>query len=338
MTIKEIAEIANVSIGTVDRVLNNRTGVSKATRERIEAIVEETGFHANAYARNLKLGKKVKVGVLIPIASSEYGYWELVLGGIRKAEKEYSGFGLGLCYSFFDRDKEGDFTEAFHRLQGERCSAYLVAPLPVGEVPGLRLGDLGVPVAFIDSAIPSFHPVTVIAQNPFRGGFAAGRVASLLSSGPGVFVTVQIHPDSFNSFERARGFRSYMLRDSGNTVVNIDIKNIEEIPSALDGLFSQHEDIKGIFTVNCIVNAVGAYLVENRLKERVAAVGYDLVEENRAALKNGSVDAVISQRPFFQGYTAISSLFRYTMLGEAISPVEIPIDIYFEENLTEGTE
>jgi len=44
MTVKEIAELAGVSIGTVDRVLHSRGRVSRSTRERIETIIKDTGF------------------------------------------------------------------------------------------------------------------------------------------------------------------------------------------------------------------------------------------------------------------------------------------------------
>ncbi|MDR0598748.1 MAG: helix-turn-helix domain-containing protein, partial [Treponema sp.] len=47
MTVKEIAELAGVSIGTVDRVLHKRGRVSAATRETIEAIIEEYQFTPN---------------------------------------------------------------------------------------------------------------------------------------------------------------------------------------------------------------------------------------------------------------------------------------------------
>ena len=40
VTIKRIAELANVSRGTVDKVLNNRPGVKKETRERVEQIIK----------------------------------------------------------------------------------------------------------------------------------------------------------------------------------------------------------------------------------------------------------------------------------------------------------
>ncbi|HCO83989.1 MAG TPA: transcriptional regulator, partial [Arenibacter sp.] len=61
--IKQIAKLANVSIGTVDRVLHDRPGVSKATREKIKAIIKETGYKKNTVASRLNLAgrKKLKI-------------------------------------------------------------------------------------------------------------------------------------------------------------------------------------------------------------------------------------------------------------------------------------
>ena len=58
MTVTEIAKRAGVSIGTVDRVLHNRGRVSSETRDRIQAIIDETGYQPNPLARHLKINRK----------------------------------------------------------------------------------------------------------------------------------------------------------------------------------------------------------------------------------------------------------------------------------------
>ena len=58
ITIKEIAEIANVSVGTVDRVIHNRDGVSKKTRDRVQKILTTQNFKINNIARSLAMKKK----------------------------------------------------------------------------------------------------------------------------------------------------------------------------------------------------------------------------------------------------------------------------------------
>ena len=51
VTVKQIAELANVSRGTVDRVLNNRSGVSEATRQKVLKIAKELHYEPNFLAK-----------------------------------------------------------------------------------------------------------------------------------------------------------------------------------------------------------------------------------------------------------------------------------------------
>jgi LacI family transcriptional regulator len=66
MTVREIAEKAGVSIGTVDRVLHNRGRVSPKTKASILAIIEQSGYTPNPIARHLKLNKKYPFAVIMP--------------------------------------------------------------------------------------------------------------------------------------------------------------------------------------------------------------------------------------------------------------------------------
>ncbi|MDR2479893.1 MAG: LacI family DNA-binding transcriptional regulator, partial [Treponema sp.] len=66
MTVYEIAALAGVSIGTVDRVLHKRGRVSAATKARIEAIINEHQFTPNPIARRLKRNRPYRFCALIP--------------------------------------------------------------------------------------------------------------------------------------------------------------------------------------------------------------------------------------------------------------------------------
>ena len=56
--IKDIARLADVSVGTVDRVLHGRTGVSEASRKRVEEILKQLDYQPNMYASALASNKK----------------------------------------------------------------------------------------------------------------------------------------------------------------------------------------------------------------------------------------------------------------------------------------
>ena len=50
LSIKEIAKLSNVSVATVSRVINNRSGFSAETREKVLKVINETGYEANNIA------------------------------------------------------------------------------------------------------------------------------------------------------------------------------------------------------------------------------------------------------------------------------------------------
>ena len=104
LTIADIAQRAGVSKATVSRVLNRRPeGVGRETRERIQAILDETGFQPSAMARSLATGESRSVGLIIPDISNPF-YPLLVLGA--EAALNAAGYGLFLCNTGRDMEKE----------------------------------------------------------------------------------------------------------------------------------------------------------------------------------------------------------------------------------------
>ena len=73
VTIKEIAEYANVSRGTVDRALHGRGGVKPEVERRILAIAENMGYKPNSVAKALSnLKKKMTIGLLLPSVKNPF--------------------------------------------------------------------------------------------------------------------------------------------------------------------------------------------------------------------------------------------------------------------------
>ena len=70
--IKDIAQKANVSVGTVDRVLHNRGEVAKKTRVQILKIIKELGYTPNILAKSLASRKLYRIAVLVPDSDNDY--------------------------------------------------------------------------------------------------------------------------------------------------------------------------------------------------------------------------------------------------------------------------
>ncbi|MCK6626036.1 MAG: LacI family transcriptional regulator [Anaerolineae bacterium] len=67
VTIFDVAQAAGVSITTVSRILNNKPDVSAATRQRVQQVIEELGYHPHAQARRLAARKSRTIALLFPL-------------------------------------------------------------------------------------------------------------------------------------------------------------------------------------------------------------------------------------------------------------------------------
>ena len=72
MRIQDIAELANVSVATVSRVINNSEKVKEETRERISRIIKENNYYPNLIARNLSKNENNTIGVILPDIKNLY--------------------------------------------------------------------------------------------------------------------------------------------------------------------------------------------------------------------------------------------------------------------------
>ena len=72
MRIQDIARLANVSVATVSRVINNNNNVKEETKERINQIIKENNYYPNIIARNLSKNENNTVGVIVPDIKNLY--------------------------------------------------------------------------------------------------------------------------------------------------------------------------------------------------------------------------------------------------------------------------
>ena len=98
--IKDIAERAGVSVGTVDRVLHNRPNVSAPARQRVEQALKEMEYKPNAYASALAYNREYTFYFLMPIHASE-AYWEEIEEGADKAVDAFRDFHVNVKMLYY---------------------------------------------------------------------------------------------------------------------------------------------------------------------------------------------------------------------------------------------
>jgi LacI family transcriptional regulator len=144
VSIRDVAERAGVSVGTVSNVLNRPGVVGTATQARVRNAIEELGFRRNESARQLRAGASRTIAYVLLDAANPF--FTDVAAGIEEVA-EAAGLALYLCNSHEDRAREAQYLDL---LAEERVQGVLITPL---EVDGRRLHELpelGIPLVLVD--------------------------------------------------------------------------------------------------------------------------------------------------------------------------------------------
>lgn len=335
MTIKEIAKLANVSTGTVDRVIHNRGSVNKEKKARIEKIIADNQFKPNAFASNLKLNRNLVIGYVTPLLKSEGGYWGLVYEGAKKAENELVDNSISLKVFEYDRNRVGSFSIQGERMINAGISDCILIAKCEEEAKTFLLEHPDLNYVFIDSIVPGTEPITLVGQNANMGGRLAAKIMNLLLPMRSSYLTFSFK-SSLISRERIKGFAEYLARDNLHQLFIEKIDNVNELGDMLRHNFLS-EHIDGIFVPCFAGSLVAEELKKIGIKEWPKIITYDLIDCNRKALEAGEIDCILSQRPVFQGYAGVYQLYKHLVLRQDVeSYLEASVDVLFTENLPAG--
>ena len=128
VTIREIAELAGVSIATVSRVVNGRDDVSAETRELVQQVVREHGYSVNRTARGLSAGRTGFVGVTVPKVAP--AFFSAILSGAAEALYEQD-MRIVLCPTEHEHDREVSLLDRL--MHGTTDGALLILPEETNE-------------------------------------------------------------------------------------------------------------------------------------------------------------------------------------------------------------
>lgn len=340
-TIKEIARLAGVSAGTVDRVLHHRPDVSEKTRQKVQKVLDEINYQPNVFAIGLAAKKPYRILCLIPAHAAE-DYWSAVARGIDRAATELHPFNVGVDYLYYQYADEASYQLCCRRLLDQRPDGVLIAPNFLEETLELtmRLDLFSIPYAFIDVNVEQAHAICYIGQDSQVSGYIAAKLL-MNRCKAGEELALFLSSQSKNSHEiqmrrRLSGFQRYLLEHDlsipvHEVVLQKDDAAINRV--ILEAFFLAHPQAVWGAGFNSRIYQVAAYLQTSgyRLK---GLVGYDLLQRNVAFLQSGHVDWLIGQRPALQGYCGVKSLCDYIVFKKPVLPVQyMPVDLLMKENV-----
>lgn len=340
--IKDIARLADVSVGTVDRVIHGRSGVSEVSRKRVEEILKQLDYHPNMYASALASNKKYSFYCLLP-AHLKGEYWTAIEKGIYEAIESYSDFNISAQISYYDPYDYSSFTKESKIILEKEPDGVLFAPTAHQYTQDFTnaLTERNIPFIYLDSMLKDIAPLAFFGQNSNQSGYFAARMLMMLAGQDAKEIVVfrKINEGIVGSNQqenREIGFRQYMKEHHPACNIlelNLHAKRPDDDNKMLDTFFSNHPSVSNGITFTSKVYIVGEYLQERNMKH-FNLIGYDLLERNVSCLKQGSVSFLIAQQPEVQGFNGIKALCDYLIFRKEVTRINyMPIDLLSAENI-----
>lgn len=339
--IKDIASMAGVSAGTVDRILHNRGNVSKISREAVERVLKEVGYRSNIHTSAISLRKKYNIVITTPMASPGE-YWESIHKGIDHAIQEYSDISIVCRYLNYNQFDVYSCRAASGTIIGQNPDAVIIGATFTAETQELclELDKSGIPYVFIDSVIEGTNPIATFTTDQYACGFLTGKLLkSMIPDGSdialfGVKRIGDLH--SSNSEERRKGFIDYFSTEHSATVreTSFSMLNPEENEKTVLEFFKENMNVRGAAVINSRGHIVADILKENGI-DGITIISFDLTTNNIRCIRDGSIAALLCQRPELQGFNAVKSIIHYLLYKKKEEPWRhvMPIDIILKENL-----
>ncbi|MCX6327133.1 MAG: LacI family DNA-binding transcriptional regulator [Bacteroidia bacterium] len=340
--IKDIALLAGVSIGTVDRVIHNRGEVAEKTRVKVRRILKETNYSPNVMAQVLKLKKRFNLVSLLPEPTIDNPFWQKHPLGMMRAVEELDVFPITITQVTFDMQSEEDFQKKAESVFKLKPHGVLLAPIFKSESIAFcsKLSREKIPFVFVDGFIENTNFLAYIGEDIFQSGRVAGQLIDMVTPEKNDILVVNIAKNLQNVHHlnnRTKGFFSYFEksgRNKGKKInINIPYPSSDSVKVAIDKVFMGNPGIGSIFITGSRSYLIALYLEEKGLKS-INLIGYDLLDMNVKYLKSGITRLLIGQRPEEQTYKAVKKLFEFLSLHKIPEKIEyLPVDVVTSENV-----
>lgn len=318
VTAQQIAELAGVSRGTVDRALHNRGRVNPEVAARIQRIAEELGYKPNLVEQALvKTKRDFKIGAILQ--SVETPTMQIVLEGLRRATDELRSSGVELIVRELHGLDEELVLENIEELTSQGIQGLAISPNNTAELRQCINGlyEQGIPVITLNSDVPGSKRICFIGMDNYRAGqTAAGLMCQMLPDNSKI-LPLPGHLNNTAHNNRLNGFLDTLNQQN---TYNLRIMPFQPCFDRNDYAheITQHAlrenpDLVGIYVASNGQEGVCQAVEEEGRKGKVKIIAFDLNEPNMRLLQSDSLNIVLDQHAFQQGYQPPFLLYEYLM-------------------------
>ncbi|MEK4629175.1 MAG: LacI family DNA-binding transcriptional regulator [Solibacillus sp.] len=264
-TIKDVAKLAEVSVATVSRYLNNSGYVGAKAKQSIEGAIEELNYKPNQIARSLSTKQMHTIGLIVPDITNPF-FPELARAIEDTALKE--GYTVILCNSDEQAKKELHYIEM---LQQKYIAGFIIA---TNQLPKEKYVQLNAPIVLLDRVLDSDIP-SVTSQNQYGAELAMNYLITKQAkeiaffSGPKNLEPVQ---------QRLKGFKQAIEDKNITTHIFESPFDFVEAEKIAYVALKKYRTIDAVFASSDMI-AIGilkaAHKLGIRIPEELQVVGFD---------------------------------------------------------------
>jgi LacI family transcriptional regulator len=339
-TTRDLAKAAGVSLATVDRVLNDRAGVRKATIERVQKAIREIDFVRDMAAANLARSKEYRLVFLLPEHDDEF--IDLVRAAIAEANRSMAHERTTVSIVRAPSNDPHRIAQTLDSLvQGEVDGVAIMAP----ETPQVRdsiarLDARGIAVVAFVSNQPTAEIAYFVGINNEAAGRTVGQLmARFTGERQGCVLVLTESMQARDSQERRLGFDTIMADFSPRLNVRPSMESYGDPVRAariVKAALASQPSVVGIYLMNHDIRETMQAIDEVGMPRQTVIIGHELTPYTRARLRDGTMDAVITQDV---GHLVRSSIrllrAKSARLGTVASQERIRIEIILRENMPE---
>ncbi|MFL2138976.1 LacI family DNA-binding transcriptional regulator [Desemzia sp. FAM 23991] len=275
ISIKEIAELSNVSTATVSRVLNNNGRFSEETKKRVLSVIEEHEYQINSVAKTLRMQKSNTIGMIVPDINNEF--FASLINRIEKFFFE-KGFSTIICNTDKDQSKE----ESYLKSLDSKLIDGLIFISGHEKVDESHLSR-NIPIVCIDRDPDVSTNISIVGSNHYEGGLLATRHLIKKGCKKIVILTKEKNISSVN--DRVKGYKQALTEASIEIdnqlfigVPAMDKHNFELGKEGISQVIDKQIEFDGVFATNDWIAYGALKELMNRgykVPKEVKIVGFD---------------------------------------------------------------
>lgn len=338
-TIRDLARAADVSVSTVNRVLNGSGSVRRGTMERVLGAAEEIGFYGIGSIQNrVAAGRPVhRLGVVL--LQRNRSFYQAIARHFEAAAASFADAAVDLRIEFLDDLSPENVSAKLLEIGEESdCIAVVTAEHPIVTDAIERLFNKGVPVFGLISPLSARFNVHYVGLDNWKVGRTSAWAFDKICKAPGKIGILVGNHRYRNQDLNESGFRSYFREYCPEFTLLEPLSTFESSAVAremTEQLLKDHPDLAGLYISGGGITGALAAIRESERAGNLVTVGYELFETTKAALLDDILTFVISH-PFERlAQETISSMIRAKLAGPDAGSQTVLLDfeIHTRENI-----